>query len=378
MQYTFSAENPDVTSLNILVNAVIPGIMRPTYCKIDNEIILSWAMESAESLETYLKGRSRGGLFGILRGLCSAVLAAENFMLESSRILMSEAYVYADVRTGAAALICIPDELLAGDGVYTVYETRDGIENILNGILSDRNEYSDVTVRDAGAALEILSEIPVFSPGDYSVRLAMATPGTRAENSGKPAGKEADGASEDGALSERDDEIDRIISRFDGFCADEKKKADDCGKESKPAGKIEDSVITFGFLLKNFSGKNLKVYLESLRKNRRVPFSVAVRTEKSVKRFLTDAGSGKRHEITQYPFSIGKSGKCSLTLDGTRFVSRYHAELTLDGGSVYIRDTGSTNGTYVGGVRLDSGEIVKLKAGDAIAVGEMLLVFSEE
>ncbi len=41
-------------------------------------------------------------------------------------------------------------------------------------------------------------------------------------------------------------------------------------------------------------------------------------------------------------------------------VSRKHAKMTVKSGELYLRDLGSTNGTYVEGRKLNPGEDIKL------------------
>lgn len=49
--------------------------------------------------------------------------------------------------------------------------------------------------------------------------------------------------------------------------------------------------------------------------------------------------------------TIGRSASCDICYKNT-FVSSKHAELTINGGEVYINDLGSTNGTFVNGRRV--------------------------
>lgn len=54
------------------------------------------------------------------------------------------------------------------------------------------------------------------------------------------------------------------------------------------------------------------------------------------------------------------------------FVSGRHARLEWDGVSWWVEDLESTNGTYVGGRRLASGERVSLPAGSQLQVGGVI------
>jgi pSer/pThr/pTyr-binding forkhead associated (FHA) protein len=50
---------------------------------------------------------------------------------------------------------------------------------------------------------------------------------------------------------------------------------------------------------------------------------------------------------------LGRSRKrCDVCLEDNAKISGYHADLQLKNGSVYLRDVGSTNGTFLNGVRL--------------------------
>jgi adenylate cyclase len=51
------------------------------------------------------------------------------------------------------------------------------------------------------------------------------------------------------------------------------------------------------------------------------------------------------------PFTVGRSASCDLAVQDPT-VSRRHAELELAGAGVRVRDVGSTNGTYLDGVRI--------------------------
>jgi transcriptional regulator with GAF, ATPase, and Fis domain len=68
---------------------------------------------------------------------------------------------------------------------------------------------------------------------------------------------------------------------------------------------------------------------------------------------------------------LGRSSEADVQLvDGK--VSRLHCRFSLRGETLTVEDLGSHNGTYVGGLRLDSPRV--LRAGDEIAVGDSLFV----
>jgi class 3 adenylate cyclase len=65
---------------------------------------------------------------------------------------------------------------------------------------------------------------------------------------------------------------------------------------------------------------------------------------------------------------VGRGGD-GLLLGGDR-VSRHHCELWVEGGALYVRDAGSSNGTLVNGARLASAERRALAPGDVVAIGD--------
>jgi len=66
---------------------------------------------------------------------------------------------------------------------------------------------------------------------------------------------------------------------------------------------------------------------------------------------LSDEQPMRQISIDQTPFTIGRRGDCSLSLPSPT-VSGVHAEIDFLGDSLIVRDKGSTNGTFVNGVRL--------------------------
>lgn len=86
------------------------------------------------------------------------------------------------------------------------------------------------------------------------------------------------------------------------------------------------------------------------------------------------AGTAKR-SLGEAPLIVGREADTVLaaalaTLQNSDLISRRHCELTLVDGEAYIRDLGSTNGTFVDGRRLEGGEPVKAEWGAEIRFGK--------
>jgi phosphoserine phosphatase RsbU/P len=65
--------------------------------------------------------------------------------------------------------------------------------------------------------------------------------------------------------------------------------------------------------------------------------------------------------------TLGRSTSCTLHIDD-RFLSRTHAELVSKGGTWFVRDCGSANGTLVNGTLID--REVEIRLGDSIRIGD--------
>ena len=62
-------------------------------------------------------------------------------------------------------------------------------------------------------------------------------------------------------------------------------------------------------------------------------------------------------QLFQTSFRIGRAEDCGLRIQND-FVSRYHAEVVCDGANWFVRDLGSSNGVFIGGVRVPETQIV--------------------
>ncbi len=64
---------------------------------------------------------------------------------------------------------------------------------------------------------------------------------------------------------------------------------------------------------------------------------------------------------------MGRDAGVDLMIADESSVSRRHAEIRVEGSRVFVQDLGSTNGTFVNGVRV--AQEVELKPGDELLFG---------
>ena len=77
---------------------------------------------------------------------------------------------------------------------------------------------------------------------------------------------------------------------------------------------------------------------------------------------------GDARELDSSPVTIGRGAQNTIELRGDQFASAAHARVEPRADGVWLEDTGSTNGTFVNGVKVDGRR--RLAPGDVIRVGE--------
>jgi pSer/pThr/pTyr-binding forkhead associated (FHA) protein len=84
---------------------------------------------------------------------------------------------------------------------------------------------------------------------------------------------------------------------------------------------------------------------------------------------------GEEYELNSVPVTVGRGGQNDVALENDEFASARHVRIEPRRDGVWVHDLGSTNGTFVNGIRIDRPR--KLVQGDLIRVGETELRFEE-
>ena len=84
---------------------------------------------------------------------------------------------------------------------------------------------------------------------------------------------------------------------------------------------------------------------------------------------------GEEYELNSAPITVGRGGQNDVALENDEFASARHVRIEPRRDGVWVHDLGSTNGSYVNGIRIDRPR--KLVQGDLIRVGETELRFEE-
>ena len=86
---------------------------------------------------------------------------------------------------------------------------------------------------------------------------------------------------------------------------------------------------------------------------------------------------GVVYQLEEVETSIGRGEECSLQLDG-KGISRMHARLTFTGRRPQLLDLGSSNGTFVNGLRLKPNIPHDLKHADVVRFAQARCTYSFE
>jgi hypothetical protein len=84
---------------------------------------------------------------------------------------------------------------------------------------------------------------------------------------------------------------------------------------------------------------------------------------------------GEEFGLDSRPLTVGRGGQNDVSIEGDEFASAQHVRVEPRRDGVWVSDVGSTNGTYVNGMRIDQPR--KLAQGDVVRVGETELRFEE-
>jgi hypothetical protein len=77
---------------------------------------------------------------------------------------------------------------------------------------------------------------------------------------------------------------------------------------------------------------------------------------------------GDEWDLDSSPLTLGRSSQNDIQLDRDEYASSSHARLEPRRDGVWVEDIGSTNGTYLNGIRLTRPK--RLSSGDVVRIGE--------
>ena len=99
----------DTLGLGMIVNNKIEGIAPTIYSQMDSQKYLKYNISAKVPLNQFFMGTvGRKRLLRVIDSVLDGMIAAEDYMLESRMLLLHSNFIFVDVSTGRAVLICVP------------------------------------------------------------------------------------------------------------------------------------------------------------------------------------------------------------------------------------------------------------------------------
>ncbi|HOQ02161.1 MAG TPA: DUF6382 domain-containing protein [Acetivibrio clariflavus] len=153
-------ENIDTLSLGMITHNKISGILPVVYTQMDNNKYLKYNISSKIPVKQFFSSVvSKKRLLGVLYSIANGILAAEEYMIEPSSLIFDLEYIYVDVSTCEAYMICLP--ILDKDVDFV--DLGSFFKNIVFSIQFDQTENCDYVAK----LISYLNSNSVFSLVDF-------------------------------------------------------------------------------------------------------------------------------------------------------------------------------------------------------------------
>ncbi len=150
----------DTMSLGMLTNNRIPGFAAASYMQMDNDMFIKYNVSAKVSAKQLFSGPvNKKRLLGVLRGVVDAMLNAEEYMLDQQSILLDLDYIFADVSTCAAELICLP--------ILNLQEQQLPVEMFFKNLLFTTQFDQTENCDHVAQLINYLNRNPVLSLADF-------------------------------------------------------------------------------------------------------------------------------------------------------------------------------------------------------------------
>ncbi len=150
----------DTMSLGMLTNNRIPGLAQTLFMQMDTTKYIKYNVSAKVSVRQFFTGAvNKMRLLGVFNGIVDGLLAAEDYMIDSNMILLDLDYIFADVSTCNASLICLP--IQTGD--VRQNDLGSFFKNIMFTTQFDQTENCDHVAK----IINFLNSAPAFSLDNF-------------------------------------------------------------------------------------------------------------------------------------------------------------------------------------------------------------------
>lgn len=371
-------EEVDQTALHMIKQNEIPHLLSAAYTQIDRNRYLRYALSSTAILKKMLSGViTRVWLLNVFESVCSAVLSAEEYLLDSNSFVLDWEYVFVDSVSGKASLVYLP--VLGGTEAADIPEF---FRMVVTNVKPDPGESGDYITR----ILYYLNSNEKFSLTDFHKLIKELQYQNTAENvqsvSKEKERKNISARKEVPGKGKREEDIrDRVIPKSKGqpprskgniemdrendrpefqpgygfdIPGGKKKTVPASPEERGDKGNAQEDNISLMYLLRNFSGENLQKY-RSQGQGKKEKTKSGKEKKKKQKGMLTLVSLEPAHPmeftVNQFPFTIGRRKANHAVMTGFKKISREHCWIVQEKDAYFVLDRGSTFGTIVDGMK---------------------------
>ena len=147
-------------SLGMLTNNKIPGIAQTIYTQMDVERYIKFNISARISADNVFSGVvNRKRVLGIFNSIVTALMSAEDYMIDQNTAVLDMKYIFADVSTYEAVLIFIPVEQLGNKQL----DVKDFFKTTIYNSRFDQTEDCEYVAK----IINYLNSTPAFSLADF-------------------------------------------------------------------------------------------------------------------------------------------------------------------------------------------------------------------
>lgn len=149
----------DTMTLGMITNNRIPGMAPVLYTQMNQDGFLKYNVTAKVTVRQFFSGIvNKRRLLGVFSSVASALAVAEEYMIDCNTLLLDTNYIYADVSTCKAEVICLPvvrESEVMDTGLF--------FKNIMFSTQFDQTENCDYVAR----IINCLNSMPVFVAEDF-------------------------------------------------------------------------------------------------------------------------------------------------------------------------------------------------------------------
>ena len=102
-------ETIDTVALGMITNNTIPGVLPLIFMQNNSDRFVKYNITAKVSMKMFFDGViTKKKFLTVMSGICGALMNCDDYMLELSSFVLNTEYIYIDVSTSKAFLVCVP------------------------------------------------------------------------------------------------------------------------------------------------------------------------------------------------------------------------------------------------------------------------------